>query len=77
MDLGLVFLVILTGIVMILGVILLVGHAMELRDRPGCFIVAVLGIVALVIFFIWLITAPHGPSCGNMFNGWTCVSPNP
>jgi uncharacterized membrane protein HdeD (DUF308 family) len=77
MDIGLVVLVILTGIIMILGVILMISHAMQLRDRPGVFIFSVLGIIALIVFFIWLLAAPHGPSCGNVFNDWTCVSPNP
>lgn len=77
MDLGRVFLVILTGIIMILGVIILVRHIMEFRDRPGLFIFGVVCLVAGVVFFILVLVTPQGPSCGNAFNGWTCVSPNP
>ncbi len=60
MDLGRVFLVILTGIIMILGVIILVGHTMEFRNRPGLFIFYALGTVAVVVFFIWLIAGGGG-----------------
>lgn len=77
MDLSLVVFVIIAGISIILGIILLISHAMEFRDRPGCFILFGLGIVAVVVFLIWLIATPHEPGCGNVFNGWTCVSPNP
>jgi len=74
MDLSLVFFAILVGITMILAVIILISHVMELRDRPGCFIVGVLGIVALLIFLIWLIFFPHD-SNPNPLNGGTPVLP--
>jgi len=67
---------ILVGIVMIGAIILMISHAMQLRDRPGLFIFGVLCIAAAVVFFILVLVTPQGPSCGNVFNGWTCVSPN-
>ena len=60
MDLARVAFAILVGIVMILAVIRLVSHVMEHRDRPGLFIFGVLGIVAVLIFIIWLIATGGG-----------------
>ena len=77
MDLSKVFFIVLAVISLILGVITLVSHVMELRDRPGLFIFGVLCIVAAVVFFILVLVTPQGPSCGSVFNGWTCVYPNP
>lgn len=77
MDFSLVVFIILAVISLILGIIILVSHVMELRDRPGLFIFGVLCLVAAVVFFILVFVIPQGPSCGNYSNGWTCVSPNP
>lgn len=65
-----VVLVILTGLVMILGIILLIRHTMEFRDRPGLFIFGVLGVVAVLVFFIWLIaTGGGGPNPSPLQGG--------
>ncbi len=61
-------------IVMILGVIILVRHALELRDRPGLFIFAVLCIIAALVFFILVIVTPQEPNL-NPLNGGTPVLP--
>lgn len=60
MDLSLVVFIILAVISMILGVIILVSHVMELRDRPGLFIFGVLCIAAAVVFFILVLVTPKG-----------------
>jgi hypothetical protein len=73
MDISQVAFAILAIISMILGAIVLVSHVMELRDRPGLFIFGVLCIVAALVFFILVLVTPQGPSCGNAYNGWTCV----
>lgn len=75
MDFSLVVFVIIAGISMILGIILLISHAMEFRDRPGCFIFSVLGIVAVVVFLIWLIATGGGAPNPNPLIGGTPVFP--
>jgi hypothetical protein len=60
MNLGLVAFIIIAGIAIILFFIVYTSHVMELRDRPGCFILGVLSIIALLIFLIWLFTGNGG-----------------
>ena len=72
MDFSLVVFVLIAGISMILGIILLISHTMEFRDRPGCFIFFVLGIVAVVVFFIWLIATGGGGPTPNPCVPYQC-----